>query len=383
MRVRGELFVLLLMGFLLVVASVFSAQSQRSAEQDMRSGSSYSNAERGTRALYLWLDEMGYTVRRLQRESFELRREDGVLWIITPSFGQFISSEEAAEIVRWIEAGGTLVWIDNSPSDALFSALEVEAAVARPLLLAPQAPWISEEQATFPGANYTFNPLPPRAVPLLVNSEGRTAAIYQQRGEGELWLFLSERPFTNQGLFEPHNSALVEGILAHLPPRATMTFDEIHHGYGGPSQIPSLARVMSRSPWGWGLYYGAAVVALWMLLRGRRFGRSLPLPGEHLRREAGEYARSMAWLYRRARQRVPILRHHRERLKRRIAQRHRLPLIENDDAFVSAVARAHPSLDEAALRAHLHALKNPNVSEKQLLALARANDEWLAQLTGR
>lgn len=382
MRSRTELIVLVVMGLLLIVASIVTAQGQRNQEAEGRWGSSYSAGERGTRALFLWMESLGFQTRRLQRSSFDLQSGDGVLWIIAPGWERPVSETDAAEMVSWLQEGGTLVWVDFRAPTRLLNALELEPVSQAGTVLSAAAPWVADPGSRYTGSLFLFDPLPPSAVPLLVDEEGRAGAIYLPVGEGELWLFSTLDAFTNQGLFEEENSELVERLLSRLPADRPMTFDEIHHGYGGQGSDRSLLREMRSSPWGWGIFYAAGVGAAWLLLRGRRFGRAMPLSGEHLRREAGEYARSMAWLYRRARQRAPVLLHHRERLKRRLSQRYRLPPLDNDQAFVSALARHRDGVDEVALLAHLQALQQRNVSEGKMLALARANDEWLERLLG-
>lgn len=379
---RGELLGLALLGVLILLASALAARNQ-AAQEEQRYGSTRSSGAVGARALYLWLEGLGYPVERLQRATFTLNPADEVLWILTPDIFPGISEREAREIEEWVRGGGTLVWVDSYPTATLFDALEVKADTfqAEETTFRPVAPWLQHPDVQY-AADFTFT-VPPGATPLLATETGDVGAMHLPLGDGEAWLFSSVEPFTNEGLREAANSALVEGVLAQLPPGATMTFDEIHHGFGGMGETRSLATEMRRAPWGWAIYYAAAIFALWLLLYGRAFGRPLPLPGEHLRRESSEYARSMAWLYRRARLRQPVLRFHRERLVRRLTERYRLPLFDNDDAFVGALARVRPGVDEAALRGHLHALRQPNLSESQLVSLARANDEWLDSLLSR
>ncbi|HEX8681705.1 MAG TPA: DUF4350 domain-containing protein [Ardenticatenaceae bacterium] len=376
---RGELAVLIAMGVLVIVASVLSIR--REEERLDISGSTRAAGGTGALALYLWLDGLGYPVQRLERGLFGLGAEEEVLWVITPNFFPGISPSEAEEVEEWVRDGGTLVWVESFPTSALFEVLEVETEAElfdEAFSVRPTVPWLRHPEASYP-ASFSFE-LPRGATPLLAGEDGSVGGLRMALGDGEVWLFSTAEPFTNEGLKEEANSALVQGLLEQLPPAASLTFDEFHHGFTGTGEARSLTREARRAPWGWAIYYAAGVVALWLLLRGRKFGRPLPLPGEHLRREAGEYARSMAWLYRRARLRQPVLRYHRDRLVRRLTERYRLPLFDNDDAFASAVARARSDVDEAALRSHLQALRRADISESQLVALARVNDEWLAKL---
>ncbi|MGH2541846.1 MAG: DUF4350 domain-containing protein [Ardenticatenaceae bacterium] len=377
---RIELLILITLGVVLIVATALSAEQQRSEEDELY-GSTYSSGEGGARALYLWLDDLGYEVQRLRRGHFDLRPEDGVLWIIAPPFGRDPSESDVEEIEAWVRDGGILVWADSLPHQMLFDAFDVESEWSTPASpLRPTTPWIRHSEAQYEPASVGFDPLPPGAIPLLADEQGRVSALRLRAGQGEVWLFGILQPFTNLGLKDERHSALIAGLLEKLPSSTRMTFDEIHHGFSEGASERTLLSEMRRAPWGWAIYYAVAVVALWILLRGRSFGRPLPLPGEHLRREAGEYVQSMAWLYRRARQRAPILRYHHDRLKRRVTQRHRLPALVNDDAFVSALARVRSDINQEALHRHLRALRQQHVSETELLALAHANDEWLETL---
>lgn len=375
---RYELLILGLLGILLIIASLLSVQSQRNEETDRQYGSTYANGDGGTRALYLWLDQLGYEVQRLQPSTFRLE-EKGILWLLDPP--QSLSQSEAEEISQWIAEGGILVWAASFPDQSLLEELEIERQAPFFATFQPVTPWIEHPDAQYPAfAHFTSSSENALVQPLLADNDGNLAALKKEIGAGELWLFASSEPFTNQGLHAAQNSALVEGLLRQLP-KKTIIFDEFHHGFGGGGGDWSLAREMRRTPWGWGIYYGAIVLALWIVLHGRAFGRPITLPGEHLRREAGEYIQSMAWLYRRARLRLPILRHHHERLKRRLTARYRLRHTPDDETFIYELARYRPDLDQQALHAHLKALaQRRQPSEQQLLSLARANDEWLSML---
>ena len=373
---RSELLLLGVLGILLIVASLLSVQNQQNNETDWLNGSSYSSGQKGGRAFYLWLGELGYYTQRLQPSNFTLQEVEGVLWIISPS-RQPLTETDAKEISKWVRNGGILVWADSFPTGVLLDELEIGWHNTFSTFQ-PVTPWFRHPNAKYQGWA-SFSPSPD-VVPLLADSDGKLGALHTEFGAGELWLFAIDDPFTNNALYDEKNSALVMGLLEQLPPNRTMIFDEFHHGFGDMGADWSLLRTMTRTSWGWGIYYAAIVLGVWIVLQGRAFGRPLPLPGEHLRREAGEYVRSMAWLYRRARVRASILRHHHQRLKQRVTKRYRLPATSEDAAFLDALSRYRTDIDYPALRDHLLALRKRQPSEQEVLALARANDEWLEQL---
>lgn len=378
---RGELLLLALLGILMVVASVLSVRNQPNNENDWLSGSSYSAGQLGGRGLYLWLGELGYQTETLEPSDFVLQDQDqdiqGVLWVITPS--RFpVTEYDAEELSSWVRRGGTLVWIDSYFEETSLEEFDLEWNEATLSTFHPVTPWLRYPDAAYRGRGSFVASA--HVTPLLADSFGHLGALQMPFGQGELWLFAVDEPFKNTSLYEEENSALVMGLLEQLPPNQPMIFDEFHHGFGSAIADWSLLRTMRQTFWGWGIYYTAILLALWLLLHGRTFGRPIPLPGEHLRREAGEYIRSMAWLYRRARLRSFVLRHHHQRLKQRVTKRYRLPATPDDAAFLHVLRPYLPDLDYDALREHLLALHKRQPSEPEVLALARANDKWLEDM---
>ena len=371
---RSELLLLALLGILMVVVSVLSVRNERDSENDWLGGSSYSSGQSGARALYLWLGELGYQTETLESADFLLDNVEGVLWVVTPSRVP-LTDLDVEEITAWVRNGGTLVWVDSYFAETWLDELNLEWNDATFSTFHPVTPWLRHADASYRGWGGVV--ASSQVTPLLADASGNLGALQLSFGEGEIWLFALDEPFKNQALYEEKNSALVMGVLEQLPPNQPMIFDEFHHGFGGAIMDWSLLRTMSQTVWGWGIYYTAILLAVWIVLHGRAFGRPIPLPGEHLRREAGEYIRSMAWLYRRARLRSFVLRHHHHRLKQHITKRYRLPASSDDAAFLHNLTRYRPDLDYDALREHLLALRKRQPSEQEVLALARANDEWL------
>ncbi len=138
-----------------------------------------------------------------------------------------------------------------------------------------------------------------RFLPRATNGNGVVVASLA-RGSGHVHIIAGDYPVTNAGLPEADNLALVQNLIAGLPPDARIGFDEYHHGFGKGSAIADLAL---RSPWGWTIIYLAALLLTVFTLNGRRFGKPLapppapaPAPAEFARalsdrwRERGQYA---------------------------------------------------------------------------------------------
>lgn len=367
---------------LLVALTVVTAQSQTSDETDMLPGSTYANGRVGARAMYLWLESLGYDVERYQPGTFTMERVDGVFWLISPI--EFITDDDADALEAWVEAGGILILVDV-PIFTIGGVFDIEATdnTSTDNTLYPTVPWLKAGQGRYNSRERYA--LPEGAIPLLADADGVVGAFFMPYEDGEVWVFPTSQPFTNIALRDPDNSAFVESLLAQLPAGVPHHFDEYHHGFGSNFALDleqGLLYQMVRTPWGWGILYAVGMMAMWLMLRGRRFGRAIPLPNEHLRREAGEYVQGLAWLYRRARLRAPIQRHYHQQFKRRITQRYRLPLTQDDSAFLSALARVRPDIDIKALARHLSALQSRVTNERQLQGLIEAHQGWLQLLVG-
>jgi hypothetical protein len=382
MIARREWILLLGLLGLLIALTVLTVQGQPDDETDTLTGSTYANGRGGARAFYLWLEALDYEVERYEPGEFTLERVDGVFWLISPL--EFVTEEDAVALRDWVEDGGILVVADATifTLDDAFG-LEDGDANGTDSTLYPTVPWLKTGEGRY--RSWERYELPEGATPLLADAEGAVGAFFMPYGNGQFWTFPTSQPFTNLALRDANESAFVESLLAQLPSDSTHYFDEYHHGFGSNFALNldrGLLYQMVRTPWGWGILYAVGIGAMWLILRGRRFGRAIPLPNEHLRREAGEYVQGLAWLYRRARLRAPIQRHYHQGLKRSVTQRYRLPLTQDDSAFLSALARVRPDVDIQGLARHLRALQSRVNNERQLQALAEAHQMWVQKLVG-
>jgi hypothetical protein len=298
--------------------------------------------------------------------------------MLNPS--QPVNRAQSRAILDWVAAGGTLVLADDNsaffgPQNALFDELRFdtdvystteviqEAAPAQPALDQPPV-----DRALL----RTGRVLVPRRDDYvkLMGPPDAVVVAGVKVGSGYAYLSSAAYPFTNEGLRDSENAALVLNVLRRVPPGGRIQFDEYHHGYFTP---PSTTRILLGNPWGWGAAYAAAVVALYLVLSGRRFGRPVPLREETVRRSSAEYVESMADLFQRGGKRGYILRHYYQHFKRRLAKRDGVNPRLDDAEFVRELARARP-VDEPAVRAALARLRAANASEADLVrAVAEAD----------
>jgi hypothetical protein len=196
-----------------------------------------------------------------------------------------------------------------------------------------------------------------------------------------VFLCATAYPFSNQGLKEAGNPALVSNVLSFGKETGQLTvwFDEWHHGKGRQNATGIVGPVqwLRRTPAGQSLLYVAVVLFVALLLQGRRFGRPTPLPRDLNRRRPLEHITALANLNRRAGHRREILRHFHRQLKRQLGGRYRLDPTLPDDEWVRQLSRVRPELDQAALLHLLARLQQPTVTEAELVRLVRDASAWL------
>ena len=357
--------------FLALILFVALGPGRQRQPEDSDVPTTHSSTPEGAQALYTWARAMGYDAQRLEYRTFALDAEDSALVILNPS--EPINRTQARETISWVEEGGTLIFADDSPivfgaANALLDELDVDLAVYSTTTTidraAPAQPALDQPP---PGEVLvrTGRVLVPRRedyVKLLGPADAVVLAGIKQ-GRGYIYLSASTYPFTNAGLRDAENAALVLNMLRRVPPGGRIQFDEYHHGYFTP---PSTRRVILGSPWGWATTYAVAAIALYLILSGRRFGRPIPLKEEVARRSSAEYVESMADLFQRSGKRAYILRHYHAALKRRLARPYGINPGLDDAEFVRELARFR-EVDAPALLALLARLRSERVGEAELV----------------
>jgi hypothetical protein len=364
------------------------------AQQDAQANAppaltSYSNEANGARALALWLEGLGYPVRRLQGLDFRLERDACLLFVLSPQ--QPYSSGELRQLDDWVTAGGVLVLATEATGvDPLLEHFELElgslydlveeTGPAQPLLLNP--PWT---QAQVRARRHLIAERDD--VVVYVRATGRPLVLSFEHGAGQVFVTATTFPFSNAGLRDAGNARLVHNLAAAactpadgapLGNRGTVVFDEFHHGY---QTARTLTTWLKTSAQGHSLLYAALVIFVYLVVGGRRLGRPSPLPQATTRRAPVEHIQAMANLFRRGGKRAAILRHYHDRLKRELAHTRRLDPTLSDGDFVAQLGALYPSLDQAALLKLLHETGQAQVSEGELIRLAKEVDDWTSQIS--
>jgi hypothetical protein len=343
---------------------------------------SYSNEADGARALALWLEDLGYAVRRLQGLYFRLETDDCLLFVLSPQ--QPFNAGEVKRLDDWVMQGGILVLATEArAADPLLEHFELElgslyglveeAEPAQPLLLDP--PW------TLAQVRARRRLIAARDdVVVHVRAKDRPVLLSFEHGAGQVFVAATTFPFSNAGLRDAGNARLVHNLAAAActPSGGTVVFDEFHHGY---QTERTLTTWLKTSAQGRSLIYAALVIFVYLVVGGRRLGRPAPLPQATVRRAPVEHIQAMANLFRRGGKRAAILRHYHERLKRGLAQAHRLNPTLSDSDFVAQLSALYPGLDHAALLKLLRETSQAQVSEGDLIRLAKEVHDWTSEMS--
>ena len=380
MNQRRELIILGLL-FLALVAFTVLGQQEGSDEQTSARPTTHSSSPAGGLALLRWLDGLGYDARRLEYREFELDTDVAALFVLSPA--EAFNRSQTERLLDWVDTGGTLIITEDSPQlfgggSTVLEALKIEtgfyrqddanAAIERAPMLQPtfSDPPLADLLVR---TDQVLRTERLDAVPLAGVADG-VVLLGLKQGAGYIYIASASHPFTSGGLRDSANAALVLNMLRRVPPGGTVLFDEYHHGYYAP---PSLRALILGNPWGRATIYALAVIALYLLVTGRRFGRPVPLAEEVARRSSAEYVENMADLFQRGGKREFIVRHYYASLKRRLARPFGISPGLNDDQFVRELAR-YRTLDEPALRDLLARLRRPPASEAELLRLVAEAD---------
>jgi len=100
----------------LVGITVVAAASQAQQARHMPPLASYSSAPDGARALWLWLQALGYQVSDEVGDRFAVPREAGIAFLLEPTAE--ITNRERQLLDDWVQDGGTLVVVDDPEAGA-------------------------------------------------------------------------------------------------------------------------------------------------------------------------------------------------------------------------------------------------------------------------
>jgi hypothetical protein len=374
--------------FLLLVIVTALAAVQQAQDELSPPLSSLSTAPGGVRALRLWLAELGYAVDDEPLAHFIPPPRAALIFMLEPLPG--ITEEEWQALDLWVEAGGVLILAGNQFGSlgAMrhygFGLSPVSAetlAVPTPLLVSPPLP------ATVAVSTPAFLTSSRHDFIVHLATGSRPVMVSFPQGEGRVFVSATVDPFSNEGLKRGDNAAVALNLISAAvagpgSARNAVWFNEWHHGLRFThTAIAGPGDWLRRTPSGQALLYTAAVLFLALLWGGRRFGRALPPARRSTQRAALEYISAIANMKRRAGHRTAVLAHYHHNLKRSLGRRYRLSPALADAAFVAELAAYNPALDAAALLDLLSRLRQPGISEREMVELASDASTWLGATT--
>ena len=341
----------------------------------------HSSGPDGTRVLSLWMSDLGYDTHTLEYEPFHLTSNDRVMFLLFPSLDP--TEQQISAIDDWVRGGGTLVLASRRSNDLLSKfgvavtpmfPMGVSARPLQPLLLNPPPKPVSVD--TYGSLRF----LDPAWVPLLGGSSvAPVIAASRSNGSGKVIVLSTGEPFSNAGLEQPGNAALVLNVLAGVPAGSGVVIDEYHHGF---TEQGTLSYRLVHEPWGWAILYLALVLFIFVALSGRRFGHIVKPYVQGTRRARAEYATTLAALLQQGGHREWLREQYVEQLKRRLGARFRLRPSVSTAAFIEQLAGRAP--EAAALVRPLEQLEGVRVpDERALVALIRETELVATQLIER
>ncbi len=378
---RGNRRTLLLViaAVLLIGLLAFAASPPAANSADQNVGSSHNAAQDGALALYTWLGKIGYQAERIEYGPFDIPTDAAALFVIEP--GSNLTQIEREDLLAWVRGGGILIWAESGlqTSQVLRDWNISLVASSKPYdKLNPAQPMPNPAVAEASvGTNYALD-ISKRtdATTLYLGSKAAALLVGFNEGKGRVFVTSASHLFSNLGLQEADNGALTLNLLAGVIKGGKVTLDEVHHGYIGGDD---LSTVLLTQRWGWGVLYAAMLIALYLVLSGRRFGRIVPLVPPDTRRSSGEFVAAVGSLFRRAARRNWVVDHYRATLRADLARPFGIDPNLPAAAFVAELARLSPRpLDRNLLLTVLSELDAPakaeRYSEAALLDLSHRAD---------
>ena len=332
------------------------------------------------RALKLWLNALGIQTVDDPLSTFDPPQNADIILIIEPFLD--ITDNEWKLIDEWVEKGGTLLLAgDTYPAYLAFGHYQFDISFQPdpPADLTAQTPLLSSPPLNVPVPvspdYYLASARKDFITHLAINDQ--PVLVSFEEGKGRVILSSSPVPFSNIALKKDADAELVLNLLAlsvHKPKTAWL--DDWHHGVQGSAIIGPEEWLRGTAP-GHAVLFVTGVIFLALFLRGRGFGRPIPLPHEIKRRGSLEHVTAIANLNRKAGHRSAVLQQYHHHLKRQLGRRYRLDSSVPDAEYLQQLARLNPELDIAALTDLLKRLSQQNPAESEIVKLAAETSKWM------
>ena len=293
-----------------------------------------------------------------------------------------LDAQEIEEIHHFVKDGGTLIVAgDHESLDSLLSdyGLEMRRA-SKPLKISHRIPIdpifpdrpVDEIYST---TNVAIQSMEREVAPLFGQETDYSVVTFRE-GDGRVFFMSCPDIFTYFGLKDERNATFFYNLMTTLPDRARIGLAESRYYAFDPTETADpLFYLLFKTPGGLGIVYIGLIVFLFLILRGRRFGKPLVVEETH-RRVSSEYVFAMTALYQKGNTRPAILRQIRDTFRFDLAARWRINSNLETATFVEEVAKRKP-VDTDELQQLLTELEpNGDISEARLLSLAKQVDAY-------
>jgi hypothetical protein len=325
--------------------------------------------------LYGVLRELKFRVTEIKAEQpARLNRLDVlILW----QLHEALDEGEIEEIHHFVERGGTLIVAgDRSALEFLLFDFGLEMRKAsKPLETSqriPVAPVFPNRPVNeiFSRTDFAIQSIERDVAPLFGKEMDYSIVTFRE-GNGRAFFMSCPYIFNDSGLGDDRNATFLYNLMTTLPRRARIGLAESqYYAFGSIDATNPLIHLLFKTPVGLGVVYIGLIIFLFLILRGKRFGKPLVVEETH-RRFSSEYVLAMTALYQKGNTRSAILKQIRDTFRSDLAARWNINPKLNTASFVEEIAKRRP-IDTDELQELLTGLElHGGITEAHLLALAK------------
>ena len=325
--------------------------------------------------LYRVLRALKFRVTNIESEQpTRLDRMDVLfLWRLREA----LDGEEIEKIRHFVEGGGTLIVAgEHQTLDSLLLDYGLEMRkVSKPLETSKRVPInpifpnrpVSE---IYSRTNFSIRPIKRDVAPLFGRKEDYSIVTFRV-GNGRAFFISCPYIFSYAGLKDDGNATFVYNLMTTLPRRARIGLAEYrYYPFRQTHTAATPIHLLFKTPVGLGVVYIGLIVFLFLVLRGKRFGKPLVVEETH-RRFSSEYVLAMTALYQKGNTRSAILKHLRDTFRSDLATRWNINPNLETASFVEEITKRKP-IDGDELQELLTRLEpHEDISETYLLSLAK------------
>ncbi len=297
-----------------------------------------------------------------------------------------LAEEEFQKIHAFVHEGGTLIVAgDDTALEPLFSEygfelhtaqselIDAERIPRKPLFPARPVAEIHARTDVFITGTNAID-ADKIAMPLYGSGTEYTIVTFRH-GNGRAFFMSCPYIFSASGLAHAGNATFLYNLMSTVPRKARIGLAEYrYYGTGAANSPDPLIALLFETPGGLGVLYIGITFFVFLMLRGRRFGKPLEVQ-ETQRRLNSEYVLAMTALYQKGNTRHEILRQLRDGLRTDLGARWHLNISDalsiTPQALVEEIAKRSPLASDELRKLLMDLEPRGDISEAQLLEIAK------------